>query len=227
MERSTYFKTQLLPDKLILNGKRPVYLYVPKAQKWRMTNLGKPVSIEIHIPAGEPTTAAISRLIDNVFLKSSEAAALECSNEEQQQLIDDIVNHDRKDKQDELPPVGDLKELQRYCLPGGDRAYKVGRGINMPHVKHAPDPEYSEDAKRAHIEGRSTLIAIVNPSGSTSAISIMRPLGQNLSEDLAAVAFELDQRAVEAVSKWKFDPAVFGGTPVPIVIKIEVNFRLH
>jgi len=55
----------------------------------------------------------------------------------------------------------------------------------------------------------------------------MRPLGQNLSQDLAVVAFELDQRAVEAVSKWKFDPAVFGGTAVPIVIKIEVNFRLH
>jgi len=135
------------------------------------------------------------------------------------------VNHERKDKQDELPPVSDLKELRLYCLPGGDRAYKVGRGIRMPHVRHAPDPEYSEDARRARLEGTSKLIAIVNPGGSTSAISIMRPLGQNLPQDLARVAFELDQSAVEAVAKWKFDPPVFGGMPVPIVIMIEVNFR--
>ena len=221
-------QTQLLPDNLVLNGKRPVYLYVPKTQNWQMTNLGKPVSVEIHLPGGESATAAISRLMDNVFLKSSEAAALECSNEEQRQLIDDIVNHDRKDKQDELPPMGDLKELQRYCLPGGDRAYKVGRGINMPHVRHAPDPEYSADARRARIEGKSTLIAIVvNTSGSTSAISIMKPLGENFDQNLGIIAFELDQKAVEAVSKWQFDPAVFKGTPVPVIIKIEVNFRLR
>jgi TonB family protein len=220
-------QAQLSPDNLILTGKRPVYLFVPKTQTWQMTNLGKPVSIEIRIPTNESASTAIPRLIDEVFLKESELAGLECSNEEQPLLIDDVVNHARKDKQPELPPVGNLSELHLYCLPGGDRAYKVGRGIKAPHVKHAADPEYSEDAKRARLEGTSTLIAIVNPSGSTSAISIMKPLGQNLTQDLAIIAFELDQRAVEAVSKWKFDPAVFGATVVPVVIKIEVNFRLR
>jgi TonB family protein len=218
-------QAQLLPDKLILTGKRPVYLFVPKTQTWQMTNLGKPVSIEIQLPANEPATSAIPRLIARVFLESAELAPVECSKEEQRQLIDDVVTHDGKDKQPKPPPAGTLSELRLYCLPGGDRAYKVGRGIKVPRVKHAPDPEYSENARRARIEGKSTLIAIVNPSGSTSAISIMRPLGEDLAQNLALTAFELDQRAVEAVAKWKFDPSVFGATPVPVVIKIEMNFR--
>jgi TonB family protein len=219
-------QTQLLPDKLVLSGRRPVYLYVPKTQKWQMTNLGKPVSIEIQLPANEPASSAIPHLIGDVFLKTSELANFECSIEERQQLVE-FVATDRKAKQPELPPVRNLTELRPYCLPGGDRAYKVGRGIKAPHVKHAPDPEYSEDAKQARIEGTSNLIAVVNPSGSTSAISIVKPLGENLPQNLALLAFQLDQRAVEAVSRWKFDPAAFGATPVPVVIKVEVNFRLR
>jgi TonB family protein len=37
----------------------------------------------------------------------------------------------------------------------------------------------------------------------------------------------LDEKALEAVRKYKFKPAMKGGAPVPVMMSIEVNFRLY
>ena len=36
----------------------------------------------------------------------------------------------------------------------------------------------------------------------------------------------LDEKAIEAVEKWKFKPGMKGGKPVNVRATIEVNFRL-
>jgi protein TonB len=65
-----------------------------------------------------------------------------------------------------------------------------------------------------NLRGSSLLFAILNERGEVTEIRIVRPLGAGL-----------DERAVEAVRKWKFAPATKDGKPVPIKINIEVNFR--
>jgi hypothetical protein len=37
----------------------------------------------------------------------------------------------------------------------------------------------------------------------------------------------LDEKALEAVLKYRFKPAMKGSTPVPVMISVEVNFRLY
>jgi TonB family protein len=37
----------------------------------------------------------------------------------------------------------------------------------------------------------------------------------------------LDEKAIEAVRQWKFDPARKNGQPVAVQINVEVNFRLY
>ena len=37
----------------------------------------------------------------------------------------------------------------------------------------------------------------------------------------------LDQKAIEAVRQWKFEPAMKDGRPVAVQINVEVNFRLY
>jgi TonB family protein len=42
-----------------------------------------------------------------------------------------------------------------------------------------------------------------------------------------ALGMGLDEKAVEAVRQWRFEPAKKDGHPVPVMINVEVNFRLY
>jgi TonB family protein len=223
-------EVQLSPNKLTLTGTRPIDVFSQTNEKWELGDAGRSTSIEILLPAGEPANSAVPRLLDAVFLKQSELAEIECSADEEQAFLDDLrklTRHAAPTDNPKLPDVGSLDELNPYCLPGGDRAYRVGRGITAPHAKYAPDPPYAEAARQAKLQGTTVLLIIVTPSGLPAAISVQRSLGSGLPENLRPAGRELDLRAVEAVSQWTFDPARFAGKPVPVAINVKVDFRLN
>jgi TonB family protein len=100
--------------------------------------------------------------------------------------------------------------------PAG-QVFKVGHGVTAPRVKgQMPDPEYSEGARLAKFQGTVVLRVVVDPSGGVREVVIARPLGSGL-----------DDKAVEAVRTWQFDPARRDGEPVAVQINVEVNFRLY
>jgi TonB family protein len=93
--------------------------------------------------------------------------------------------------------------------------YRVGGAVKPPIVINAPDPEYSEEARKAHYQGTVVLYLIVDAEGMPRDVRVWRPLGKGL-----------DEKAVEAVSKWRFRPATKYGTPVAVQINIEMQFKL-
>ena len=94
--------------------------------------------------------------------------------------------------------------------------YRVGGGVSPPRVLYNPDPEYTEEARKAKYQGVVVLWLIVGQDGRTKDIRISRSLGMGL-----------DQKAVEAVKLWKFEPAKKDGAPVAVQMNVEVNFRLY
>ena len=98
----------------------------------------------------------------------------------------------------------------------GGGAFRVGNGVSAPRALDTPDPEYSEEARKAKYQGTVVLWLIVGPDGKARDIRISRPLGMGL-----------DQKAIEAVSRWRFEPAMKDGRPVAVQINVEVNFRLY
>jgi TonB family protein len=220
---------QLKPDKLIFTGTRPMDVFDQESEKWELGDTGKSISIEIQLPTTEPASAAVPRLLNSVFLKQSELARLNCSPEEELDFLEYQRTRMKRATKDapKLPDVASLDELRPYCLPGGERAYGGRRGITAPHARHAPDPSYDEAARQAKLQGTTVLLAIITPQGATSAISVWRSLGSGLDEKLRPLGHALDQRAVEAVSQWKFDPATFQGQPVPVIVDVSVNFHLN
>lgn len=92
----------------------------------------------------------------------------------------------------------------------------VRGGVSAPHVTYAPDPEYSEEARKAKYQGTIVFSLVVDSSGDPTELQIQRPLGLGL-----------DEMAVKAVSAWKFRPAEKDGNPVPVAINVEVNFHLY
>ncbi len=178
-----------------------------------------------------PTQSSVNRLLSTVFLTTAEADALQCSPDEARKFQENmtIPATKRKDHPEpsKLPDATSLDQLHRWCLPGGDRAYRVGRGITVPKARFTPDPDYSPAAKRLRIQGTVELVAIIAPNGQPSAISIARSIGSSQDPNRRSAGYQLDSKAVESVSSWRFDPARFGDTPVPVYINVEVNFKLY
>jgi len=92
----------------------------------------------------------------------------------------------------------------------------VGGGISAPKAISAPDPEYTEEARRAKAQGTCVLWLIVDSSGHPRDVRVARGLG-----------YGLDVKAVEAVRQWRFDPSLKDGKPVDVQISVEVAFHLY
>lgn len=97
----------------------------------------------------------------------------------------------------------------------GGGAFRVGGGVSAPSVLFKVEPEYSEEARKAKFQGTVVLSIIVDPTGKARDIRVIRPLGLGL-----------DEKAMEAVMKWRFKPGLKDGAAVPVQATVEVNFRL-
>ncbi len=85
-----------------------------------------------------------------------------------------------------------------------------------PRAIHSPNPEYSEEARQAKIQGTVVLGTIVGADGHTHNIYVARSLGHGL-----------DEQAIKTLREWTFEPGVSDGAPAPVLINVEVHFRLH
>jgi periplasmic protein TonB len=99
----------------------------------------------------------------------------------------------------------------------GGGLYHVGNGVTAPVPLNSVEAEFSDEARRAKYQGVCLISLIVDAQGNPQNPRVVRALGMGL-----------DEKALEAVRKYKFKPAMKDGrTPVPVMITVEVNFRLY
>jgi protein TonB len=98
----------------------------------------------------------------------------------------------------------------------GGGIFHVGGGVSAPKLIYQPDPEYSEEARKAKFQGTCVLWVVVGPDGKPRDIKVARTLGLGL-----------DEKAIEAVKSWRFEPALKDNKPVSVSINVEVSFRLY
>jgi len=98
----------------------------------------------------------------------------------------------------------------------GGGIYKVGGGISAPRALSTPDPEYTEAARTAKVQGTCILWMIVDDQGMPRNIKVVRGLG-----------YGLDAKAIDAVKNWHFQPALKDGRAVNVQISVEVGFHLY
>ena len=97
----------------------------------------------------------------------------------------------------------------------GGGVYRIGGGVSAPALLFKVEPEYSEEARKAKFQGTVLLAIVVDESGQTGNVRVVRTLGMGL-----------DEKAMEAVRKWRFKPGYKDGKPVSVLANVEVNFRL-
>jgi periplasmic protein TonB len=97
-----------------------------------------------------------------------------------------------------------------------DAVYELGDGVTAPKPVYAPNPEYSEKARKQKINGVVVLAMTVTAEGNVRDIKVIKSLDPGL-----------DKQAIAAVRTWKFEPATKDGKPVAVHLKSETNFRLY
>lgn len=100
-------------------------------------------------------------------------------------------------------------------LLGQPEVLRVGVGFQQPVLLHKVEPEYSQAARNAGVQGTVVLDLVVSDAGMPTNIAAISPLG-----------FGLDECAIEAVKRWRFKPALRAGKPVAVFATVEMNFRL-
>ncbi|SPF46481.1 hypothetical protein SBA1_650030 [Candidatus Sulfotelmatobacter kueseliae] len=95
-------------------------------------------------------------------------------------------------------------------LPAGKQ------GVTVPQVIYNSEPSFSDEARKAKMQGIVVLLVVVGKDGHTYNIRVGQSLGMGL-----------DEKAIEAVSRWRFKPATLNGQPVATQIAVEVDFHLY
>jgi TonB family protein len=97
-------------------------------------------------------------------------------------------------------------EVFHHALAG------IGRLGRAPRVISKAEPEYSTEARQAKHPGTVMLSLVVGEDGRPRNLHVQRSLGMGL-----------DQKAIEAVKQWRFEPAMKDGHPVAVLVSVEVD----
>ncbi|MEE8523521.1 MAG: TonB family protein [Thermoanaerobaculia bacterium] len=92
----------------------------------------------------------------------------------------------------------------------------VGGNVVAPVKVYAPQPQYTEIARRARIQGVVIVQAIIDKEGDVSNVKLLKSLPMGLGE-----------AAAKAIKTWKFKPATLNGKPVDVYYNLTVNFQLQ
>jgi len=91
----------------------------------------------------------------------------------------------------------------------------IGGGVTPPKVVYQVSPQFSEQARAAKFSGVVLVNIIVDAHGLPQNVHVLRGVGMGL-----------DESAMEAVTQYRFEPAMLGDKPVPVELNVEVNFQI-
>ena len=98
----------------------------------------------------------------------------------------------------------------------GGGPFRPGSGIEPPRLLREVKADYTDEARRRNVTGDVVLEIVVRRDGSVGDVHVLQGLGSGL-----------DQRAVEAVRQWRFDPARRKGVAVDVIVEVAVEFSLR
>ena len=127
----------------------------------------------------------------------------------------------RIDEPDEIY-IPEIDDLDLIALPDApaprepEGPISVAGDVTEPEKLSAPQPQYTEIARKARIQGIVVLQATIDKNGDVTDTKVLKPLPMGLAE-----------AAVSAVEQWKFKPATLNGRPVAVYYNLTVTFQLQ
>ncbi len=205
-------KIKLAPSELELKGHRLNYRFDEKTKHLMPFRDGRELKLKIQLAKSITSADEAKVILDHVFALSSEDVVKSAPVPWQHYLAIDL----KLIPDDKAVEGGRLKTLAPgEVLKGLDGAeiYRVRPGVTAPKAIYQPEPEFSEEARKAHYQGVVGLTVVIDKSGLVQDIQIKKPSGMGL-----------DEQALSGVKIWKFQPAMRDGQAVAVQVYIEVSF---
>src|SRR3990172_9032666 len=104
-------------------------------------------------------------------------------------------------------------EASLEITPG---VYALGKDMTGPECQYCPQPEYTQQARAAKVDGYVRAIALLSETGRVCGIRIEKSAG-----------YGFDEATVAAAYTWRFTPALLQGKPVRVVMPVETRFNIY
>jgi TonB family protein len=101
--------------------------------------------------------------------------------------------------------------------PTVQEALKPGDGVTLPRVIKEVRPQYTAAAMHEKIQGSVHIEMVVSTSGEPTELRVTQSLDAE---------YGLDEAALRAAADWRFEPGRKDGKPVPVLITLELTFKL-
>ena len=95
---------------------------------------------------------------------------------------------------------------------------RMSKEIVAPVLVKETKPLFSDKAQRAKVQGVVTMEAVIGRDGKVGEVRVVRSLDRE---------FGLDEEAVKAVKQWEFKAGTKDGVAVPVLVEIEMSFKLR
>lgn len=119
------------------------------------------------------------------------------------------------------PAPAAVAAIQQTQSPAPEQEQKpvehiVPRATPPRAISPKPEPDYTDEARQAHIQGTVVLDVTIRADGTGKVNKVERGLG-----------YGLDEKAIEAFEKWRFEPGKVDGMPVAVQLQVTINFHLY
>lgn len=124
-------------------------------------------------------------------------------------------------------PSAPIPQKEIETNPDSEGVYHVNKEVTAPKLMYSVEPEFTEQARKRKLSGATTVRFIVNADGTVRDPHVTKSAADRFTnnKDRAAAA-TLDEKALQAISQYRFEPARFQGKPVPCWLTTEVDFQV-
>jgi len=207
-------KIAIDPDTLRLECRRVVYIF--KISQLAPIQTNESVRITVRLKSPSPSEDEAGRLLNSIFMFSDEDIINSVPSYWRPYLTKapakagvggDEASQDRTKDCSTTLLATDHSECEA-------KVYRLGEaGVTAPKALFQYNPEFSEYARKLHVHGVVGVNITIDSAGQVTDMTIVKPMGAGL-----------DEQAVNAISSWRFAPAMKNGQPVAVAVYIEMDF---